>query len=237
MKALLIIFLSFSAFSQTVITTGVLDNPCDFVQGQNNFAQDFGGFCKYEKANQALPEATVNRVIYFGDSITEFWKKDIPGIDPQDTLNRGYSGQTTSQMVIRFRADVINLKPKIVHLMAGTNDIAGNTGPTTLERMKNNFRSMGDLAKANGIRVVIGSILPAKAFSWRAGIRPAETIRTFNTWLKSYAKENGFTYVDYHSALTDAEGGLSEEYAKDGVHPTRAGYEVMIRLAQQAIQK
>ncbi len=227
MKAIILMFISLSAFAQTAATP----NPCDQIQGQNNLAQDFGGLCKYEKANAALPPATTNRVVYLGDSITEGWRNLIPGIDPNDTINRGYSGQTTAQMLVRFRADVINLKPKIVHLMAGTNDLAGNTGPTSLEKIKNNIRSMGELARIHNIRVVIGSIPPAKSFSWRPGMKPAEDIRTLNTWLKAFAQMNSFTYVDYHSALTDAEGGLSPEHAPDGVHPTAAAYAIMTNLA------
>lgn len=232
MKAIILMFISLTAFSQTA----AVNNACDSIQGQNNLAQDFGGLCKYEKANTALPAATPNRVVYLGDSITEGWSNRIPGLDPDDTINRGYSGQTTAQMLVRFRADVINLKPKIVHIMAGTNDLAGNTGPTSLDKIKNNFRSMFELAKANGIRVIIGSIPPAKSFSWRPGMKPAEDIRTLNKWLRTYAENNGYVYVDYHSALTDSEGGLSNEHAPDGVHPTAAAYAIMTNLATEGMR-
>ncbi len=232
MKAVLLMFISLSVFAQTA----AMNNPCDQIQGQNNLAQDFGGLCKYEKANAALPPATPNRVVYIGDSITEGWRNAIPGLDPNDTINRGYSGQTTPQMLVRFRADVINLKPKIVHLMAGTNDLAGNTGPTSLDKIKNHFRTMCELAKVHGIRVVIGSIPPAKSFSWRPGLKPAEDIRTLNNWLRTFAETNGFVYVDYHSAMTDSEGGLSAEYAPDGVHPTAVAYALMTKLATEAMR-
>ncbi len=232
MKAIILMFISLSAFAQTA----AVKNPCDQIQGQNNFAQDFGGLCKYEKANASLPAATASRVVYLGDSITEGWRNLIPGIDANDTINRGYSGQTTSQMLVRFRADVINLKPKIVHILAGTNDLAGNTGPTSLENIKNNLRSMFELAGVHGIRVVIGSILPAKTFSWRPGMKPAEDIRTLNQWLKTYAEKNGLVYVDYHSAMADSEGGLSHEHAPDGVHPTAAAYAIMTNLAAEGIR-
>jgi acyl-CoA thioesterase I len=233
MKSLLLLLLSFSAFAQTAVQ----DRNCDLIQGLNNLTQDFGGLCKYEKANQALGPATPNRVVFIGDSITEGWKNGIPGLDPNDTINRGYSGQTTPQMLVRFRADVINLKPQIVHLMAGTNDLAGNTGPTSLEKIKNNIRTMCELAQMHGIRVVIGSVLPAKVFSWRPGMKPAEDIKALNLWLKTYAQNSGFVYVDYHSAMTDAEGGLPFEYAKDGVHPTPLGYALMRNLAEVAIKE
>lgn len=235
MKLWLIALISLSAFAQNRVTVGIQADPCALVQRSNDLVQDFGGLCKYEKQNKALPAATTRRVVYFGDSITELWRNGIPGLVSSDTINRGYSGQTTAQMKIRFRADVIKLKPRIVHIMAGTNDIAGNTGPTTLERIKDNFRSMFEEAKRHGIRVVIGSVLPARAFSWRPGIRPANTIRTLNAWLKSYAKTMGHEYVDYHSALTENDGGLPLLYSRDGVHPTPAGYAVMRRLAQDAI--
>lgn len=233
MNAIIFLFLSLSIFAQTA----AVQNPCDLIQGNNNISQDFGGFCKYEKANAALKPATQNRVVYLGDSITEGWKNGIPGIDPTDTINRGYSGQTTSQMLVRFRADVINLKPKILHFMASTNDLAGNTGPTSLEKIKNNIRTMTELAQMHGIRVVIGSVLPAKVFSWRPGMKPAEDIRALNVWLKAYTEKSGHTYVDYYKVLVDSEGGLPSEYAQDGVHPTPASYEVMRTLAEAAIRE
>ncbi len=233
MKAVLLMLISLSAFAQTAAT----EKSCDLIQGQNNLAQDFGGLCKYEKINAALPPATENRVIYFGDSITEGWRNGIPGLDPNDTINRGYSGQTTSQMLVRLRTDVINLNPRIVHFMAGTNDLAGNTGPISLEKIKNNIRTICELVQMHGIRIVIGSVPPAKVFSWRAGMKPAEDIRTLNKWLRSYAENSGFVYVDYHSALTDIEGGLSVEYASDGVHPTNLAYGIMANLAASGIRE
>ncbi len=236
MKSLLLFLLPLVAFAQQ-IPIGIQDRPCDFVPGNNNLALDFGGFCKYEAANLALRQDTANRVIYFGDSITEMWGKNIPGLDQTDTINRGYSGQTTSQMRVRFRADVIKLKPRIVHIMAGTNDIAGNTGPTTLERIKDNIRSMCEDAQMHGIRVVIGSVLPAKVFSWRPGMKPAENIRLFNQWLKTYAQNSGFTYADYYSAMVDSEGGLPASSSTDGVHPTPVGYAIMQPIAIQAINE
>lgn len=235
MKAFIIGLLSFGAVAQTTSTVGIQPNPCAQVQGSNNFALDFGGLCKYESANLQLPAPSEKRVVYFGDSITEFWRQGMPGISGGEVINRGYSGQTTAQMVVRFRADVIKLKPRIVHLMAGTNDIAGNTGPTTLERIQDNFRTMCEMATRHGIRVVIGSVLPARSFSWRAGIAPAANIRALNTWLKSYALKNGHTYADYHAALSEQDGGLSPRHAPDGVHPNSAGYAVMQGIAMDAL--
>ncbi len=230
------LFQTVKAQSQT-ISVGIKDQPCDFIAGEQATFQDYGNLCKYEKLNFALPAATPERVIWFGDSITELWAKGIIGLNPLDTLNRGISGQTTLQMRLRFRADVINLKPKIVHIMAGTNDIAGNTGPTSFDWMKDQFRSMCEEASQNGIKVVIGSILPARAFSWRPGIAPAESIKKFNSWLKSYAESRGFIFIDYHSAMTEADGGLPKVYSNDGVHPNAAGYAVMAPLAAEAISK
>ena len=233
MSALFIGFVTLLTFAQSTI--GIQDHPCDFVPGSNNLALDFAGLCKYEKANLELRAAGANRVVYLGDSITELWRNGIVGLDGHDTLNRGYSGQTTTQLLARFRADVIKLRPRILHLMAGTNDIAGNTGPTTIERIKDNIRTMSELAQMHGIRVIIGSVLPARSFSWRPGMKPAATIIALNSWLKTYALNSGFVYADYHGALTEADGGLPIQYAQDGVHPTPAGYAVMQRIARDAI--
>ena len=224
------------SFAQT-ITIGIQNNPCDFVVREQAIVQDYGGLCKYEKKNAALPEAGPLRVVWFGDSITELWGGGIKGFVSSDIINRGISGQTTTQMRVRFHQDVISLKPRVLHFMAGTNDIAGNTGPTSVERMKDAVKSMCEEASAKGIKIVIGSILPAKYFSWRPGIKPAESIRSFNSWLKSYAEVNHHVYADYYSALTDNEGGLPVEYSKDGVHPNQAGYAVMAPIASAAITK
>lgn len=229
-KIFFLLFITLPAFAQI----GIQDNPCSLVQGQNNLALEFGGICKYEAANKALPQASKTRVVFFGDSITEMWGKNIPGLDT-DTMNRGYSGQTTAQMVIRFRHDVLNLNPRIVHLMAGTNDIAGNTGPTRMEWIQSNIRTMCVLAKGAGIRVVLGSVLPARSFSWRQGMQPGQNIRTLNAWLKEYARVNGHVFADYHSAMTEADGGLPQRLSADGVHPTPEGYAVMKPIAEAAV--
>ena len=152
-------------------------------------------------------------------------------------VNRGISGQTTAQMVVRFRQDVVDLHPKAVVILGGTNDVAGNTGPMTPEMTEDNWQSMADLAKANGIKVMFASITPSTDFPWRKGLNPAEKIRSLNAWLKGYCASHGLIYLDYYSALTNEEGGMKEEYTVDGVHATVKGYDVMAPLAQAAIDK
>jgi lysophospholipase L1-like esterase len=170
--------------------------------------------------------------------MTEFWGKNGTKFFPgKPYVNRGISGQTTAQMVVRFRQDVINLHPKAVVILAGTNDVAGNTGLMTPEMTENNWQSMADLAKANGIRVIFGSITPSTDFWWHKGLKPAEKIRTLNAWLKGYCESHGLTYLDYYSALTNEEGGMKKEFSLDGVHATAKGYAVMEPLAQAAIDE
>ena len=171
-----------------------------------------------------------------GDSITEFWSELYPDFFVgKPYINRGISGQTTPQMLIRFRADVIALKPTMVVLLAGANDIAGNTGPSTLEMILNNIISMVELAKANQIKVILCSLLPAYDFPWKTGSFPAEKIETFNAMLKEYADANDILYLDYYSAMVDERKGLKAVYADDGVHPNKTGYEVMGALVEKAI--
>jgi lysophospholipase L1-like esterase len=150
-------------------------------------------------------------------------------------VNRGISGQTSPQMLVRFRQDVISLHPKVVVILAGTNDIAENTGKMTLGESAGNIASMSELARANGIRVVLCSVLPASDFWWHKGLAPASKIRELNAWIKEYAAKNGFVYVDYYSAMVNAEGGLKNEFSPDGVHPNAAGYAVMAPLAETGI--
>lgn len=182
------------------------------------------------------PPAGVNRVVFMGDSITEGWKLDesFPG---KPYINRGISGQTSPQMLLRFRQDVIELRPKAVVILAGTNDIAGNTGPETLQQIEDNIASMADLARANRIAVVLCSVLPAYDFPWRPGLAPAPKIIELNTWIKSLAAAHSFAYVDYHTAMKDARDGLPATLSHDGVHPTPAGYAVMAPLVQAGIDK
>ena len=171
-----------------------------------------------------------------GNSITDSWARWFPDMFPgKPYIGRGVSGQTTPQMLVRFRQDVIALKPAVVVILAGTNDIAGNTGPSTLEMIEDNLMSMTELAKANGIRVVLSSVLPVFDYPWKPGLEPAPKIVALNAWIKSYAARAGAVYVDYHSAMADARQGLRAELAIDGVHPNEAGYRVMAPLAEKAI--
>ena len=202
---------------------------------------DFGWLSRFKEDNVKLgpPTPGENRVVVMGDSITEGWKIEGPdGSFPgKPYINRGISGQTTPQMVLRFRQDVIALKPKVVVILAGTNDIAGNTGPMTLEQTEDNLASMADLATANHIRVVLCSALPAYDFPWSPGMKPAGKVVALNAWIKAYAAENGYAYVDYHTAMKDERDGLPAALSKDGVHPLPAGYAVMAPLVEAGIEK
>jgi lysophospholipase L1-like esterase len=203
-------------------------------------AQDWPGLSRYRDSNEALkaaPDAR-DRVVFMGNSITDFWINASPEFfERHHYIDRGISGQTSPQMLVRFRADVISLKPKAVVLLCGTNDIAGNTGPSSLEMIGDNIMSMAELAKANGIRVILCSVLPASAFPWKPEVRPAEKIIALNQWIKKYAEENKMTYLDYYSSLVDDKGGMKPGYSKDGVHPNKAGYQVMESLAEPVIEE
>lgn len=201
--------------------------------------QDFAGLNRYRQANAALgePAPGETRVVFMGDSITDAWPRAAAEFfTGRPYIGRGISGQTTQQMLIRFRPDVIQLKPKVVVILAGTNDLAGNTGPATPEEIQGNLMSMAELARVHGIRVVLASVPPAIDFPWRPEHpNPAQRIIEMNAWIKDYAARNGFVYLDYHSALEDEQHGLKKEYAADPVHPNRAGYLVMGPLAEKAI--
>lgn len=194
-----------------------------------------GGLCRYAAENRGLPPATLGRVVFFGDSITEFWKDYVPDMFSDTVLNRGISGQTTPQMLVRFRQDVLALKPAVVHILAGTNDIAGNTGPTTVARLTDNLETMAELARAHGIRVILGTILPAKRYPWRPEIDPVPAISKANKWIRTYAAREGLGLADYHAVMGDAHDGLPSYLAPDGVHPNKAGYEIMGPLAFAAL--
>ena len=206
---------------------------------------DWPYLAKYRDADKELgpPAPEEARVVFMGDSITEGWGEKATATSPSRSeffrgkpyVNRGISGQTTPQMLVRFRQDVIDLKPKVVVLLAGTNDIAENTGKTSLEAIEDNIASMSELARANGIRVVLCSVLPASDFSWRPGLMPAPKIKALNAWIKEYAAKNGFVYVDYYSSMVNGQGGLKAELSPDGVHPNKAGYEIMAPLAETGI--
>jgi lysophospholipase L1-like esterase len=202
---------------------------------------DFGELARYRAANAALkpPAPGENRVVFFGDSITDIWHLDehFPG---KPYINRGIGGQTTPQMLIRFRQDVIDLHPRVVVILAGTNDIAGNTGPMRLEDIESNYASMADLARANNVRVVFSSVLPVHNYTpqsqnFFAG-RPPAKILELNRWLKTYCAANDCVYLDYFSAMVDDRGLLKRELADDGLHPNVAGYKIMAPLAEAAIR-
>jgi len=204
--------------------------------GQNMQAQDWANLNKYQNENATLKpvEAGQKRIVFMGDSITEFWSDFFPG---KPYINRGISGQTTPQMLIRFRADVIALEPAVVVIMAGVNDIAENTGPSTLEMITDNIFSMAELAKANHIKVILCSVLPAFDFPWKTGLLPAEKIVNLNKMIRKYADANGVLYLDYYSAMVNEQKGLKAAYSEDGVHPNKEGYQVMNPLVEQAITK
>ena len=204
------------------------------------YLNDFGELARYRRANAQLAPAKPGerRVVFFGDSITDMWRIDrsFPG---RGYLNRGIGGQTTAQMLVRFRQDVIALAPAAVVILAGTNDIAGNSGPMTLEETEANFASMAELARLHGIRVILSSVLPVHHYTPRSDatfpLRPPETIAELNRWLKAYCAANGHTYLDYVPATADAKGWLKRELADDGLHPGPDGYALMAALAEKAI--
>jgi lysophospholipase L1-like esterase len=201
-------------------------------------ATDWPNLQRYRDSNAvvAAPKAGENRVVFMGNSITEGWKRyfadEFPG---KPYINRGISGQTTPQMLLRFRQDVIALQPKVVVILAGTNDIAGNTGPSTIEMIEDNLAGMADLARMNGIRVVLCSVLPVYDYPWKPGLEPAPKIVALNTWMRHYADSTGSVYVDYHGATRDERNGMRAELAGDGVHPNEAGYRIMAPLVERGI--
>jgi len=206
--------------------------------GKNAAAQDWANLNRYAKDNEritALPPDK-NRVVFMGNSITEGWLTTYPDFfSGKPYINRGIGGQTTPQMLLRFRADVINLKPGTVVILSGINDIAGNTGPSTLEMIMDNIISMSELAKANNIKVILCSVLPANNFYWNPGTKPAEKVLALNQMIQSYAKANNIPYVDYHTPMKDTEDGLRKEYGPDGVHPNAEGYKIMGPLLEKVL--
>ena len=206
------------------------------------FTDDYGQLARYREANAALKSPKgENRVVFFGDSITDSWHLDeyFPG---KPYINRGIGGQTTPQMLVRFRQDVINLRPRVV-ILAGTNDIAGNTGPMELGDIEADFASLADLARANGIKVIYSSILPVHNYTERSkdffAQRSPEKILPLNNWLRSYCAlaASGCVYLDYFSAMVDDKGLLKKDLADDGLHPNAAGFKIMAPMAEAAIEK
>ncbi len=201
-------------------------------------AQDWPNLEQFQEANAELgaPAANEDRVVFMGNSITIGWLNKRPEFfEGKPYVDRGISGQTTPQMLIRFRQDVVDLKPKVVVILAGTNDIAGNTGPSTLEMIADNIKSMAEIADANGIKVILSSVLPVYDYPWKPGLEPADKIIELNKMIKAYAEENGYIYLDYFSAMADDRNGLPKKYADDEVHPTVEGYKVMEPMVEEAI--
>lgn len=227
---------------------GVVQDPCKLaptVKQAGGFlawyrwtlANDYGQLCVYRAANAALAAARPGapRVVFMGDSITQIWKQKDPGFFTDGRLDRGISGQTTSQMLVRFRQDVIDLHPAVVHIMGGTNDIAGNTGATTLAQIEGNLASMAELAQAHGIRVILASVPPSNHFDWRPRVEPVASIRELNAWIRRYAHAHDCVYVDYYDAMASKAGAMRPGLSSDGVHPTAKGFAVMEPLTRKAI--
>jgi lysophospholipase L1-like esterase len=236
------ILFSPSLYGQTPVPTTSTADMAKEIASMRAQLNDWPQLGRYRADNAALGPVAEGeqRVVFYGDSITDGWGRGtdrgefFPG---KPYVNRGISGQTTPQMVVRFRQDVIELHPAAVVILAGTNDIAGNTGPMTPEMTEDNFKSMADLARANGIRVIIASILPTRDFPWHKGLEPAPKVRLLNDWLKGYCVNHSITYLDYYSAMAADDGGMKPGISKDGVHPNAAGYGIMAPLAQAAIDK
>ncbi|MDO6390112.1 SGNH/GDSL hydrolase family protein [Pontibacter sp. BT731] len=201
-------------------------------------AQDWPNLKKYEASNQEIiASSKYPKAVFMGNSITEGWWQQRPEFfEKHGFAGRGIGGQTTPQMLIRFTPDVINLKPEVVVILAGTNDIAGNTGPSSVKMITDNLAAMAQLAKANGIKVVLSSILPVKEYPWSKDADAVGMIAQVNTWMKRYAAEQGFVYLDYFAAMADEEQGLKKEYSGDGVHPDLKGYAVMEPLVLKAVE-
>ena len=205
---------------------------------QQPSAADWANLQRYHQANTELqkPAPGEQRVVFMGNSIVEGWAPLFSTLFPgKPYIGRGISAQTTPQMLVRFRQDVVALKPKVVVILGGTNDIAGNTGPSTLEMIEDNIASMTEIAKANGIRVVLASVLPVIDYPWKKGLEPAPKIVALNTWIRSYAEKAGAVYVDFHGAMADDRNGMKEGLSTDGVHPNVAGYAIMGPLVERAI--
>ena len=239
------VFLALAAFAQqpqtvTVPPTGFAGLDKYRASRIAVYTDDYGQLSRYREANAALKSPAENRVVFFGDSITDTWPLDefFPG---KPYVNRGISGQTTSQMLVRFRQDVIALQPKVVVILAGTNDIAGNTGHISNEDIEANFATLVELSRAHHIRVVLSSILPVHNYTPRSqeffAQRPTDRILTLNNWLKGHCAASASIYLDYFTAVVDEKGLLKRDLADDGLHPNKAGFAVMAPLAQKAIER
>ena len=206
----------------------------------HSYSQDWADLNRFKEENTKIPSVleNENRILFMGNSITIGWLNLRPEFFANKPyVNRGISGQTTPQMLVRFRQDVIDLHPNVVILLAGTNDIAGNTGPSTLKMIMDNIKGMSEMAKANDIKVILSSTLPAYDYPWKPGLEPSGKIIALNKMIKEYAELKGHIYLDYFSAMVDERNGLPKKYAEDEVHPTVEGYKVMEPLVEAAIAK
>jgi lysophospholipase L1-like esterase len=243
-------FLTLCLFSGVITAQQSTDDGVKAVQNLEQYREglirlwmnDFGNLGRYREANAKLPAplATEDRVVFMGDSITDIWKFD-KSFPAKPYVNRGIGGQTTPQMLIRFRPDVIDLGPKVVVILAGTNDIAGNTGPMSLAEIEANLETMTELARVHGIRVVLSSVLPVNNYTERSKmfvpLRSPDQIRELNRWIKDYAGRNGYIYLDYFTAMADDKGFLKADLSEDGLHPNERGYSIMAPMAQKAIEQ
>lgn len=212
-----------------------LSSTMSFAGNVKKADKDWAQFYRYAGKNDSLTIAPA--VVFMGNSITDNWAKMRPDFfEKHNIAGRGISGQVSSQMLVRFQSDVVNLKPKAVVILSGTNDIARNNGLISLEHICDNIKSMCQIAMYNGIRPIIASVLPCAGYSWRKDLSPAEEIKELNRLLKEYADKNGFGYVDYYSALADERGGLPERFTKDGCHPNVEAYEIMEKIVLKEIK-
>jgi lysophospholipase L1-like esterase len=210
------------------------------IERMHNKLQDWPNLSRYRADNAKLSEPAKGeqRVVFYGDSITDFWRTRGSFFPGKPYIDRGISGQTTPQMLVRFQQDVLALHPAVVVILAGINDIAGNTGPETTESIEDNFRSMAALARSEHVRVVLCSVLPASSFPWHPGIDPRTRVTELNAWLHHFAAQKHLIYLDYYSAMADSNGGMQQDLAQDKfVHPNAAGYGIMEPLAEAAIKK
>ncbi len=209
-----------------------------FVFLESSIAQDWANLTRYKQENIELKSLgkVQDRIVFMGNSITEGWSSIRPNFFKNSSfVNRGISGQTTPQMLLRFRQDVINLKPCAVVILAGINDIAGNTGPIPIDRIAENIFSMAELAEKHNIKVILCSVLPASNFSWKPGLEPAEKVVKLNKLISKYSKEHNLIYIDYYNSMVNDSKGLQETLGSDGVHPNTQGYEIMESLLENAL--
>lgn len=237
----LLIFISASLWAQSPVAADDTAKMRKQLELYERRLKDFPALGRYRADNAKVPPpaAGEERVVFMGDSITDGWGRRYGKFFPgKPYINRGIGGQTTPQMLLRFRADVLAHQPKAVVILAGTNDIAGNTGPMTLEEIEGNLETMSELAKLHGIKVVLSSVMPVCDYIRpQTERRPMDQIRALNVWIKQYAEKNGFVYLDYFTPMLDEKGMLKQELTYDGLHPNDAGYEVMMPLAQKAIDR